>query len=248
MNDLRRYAVLFDLDGTLIDSIGLLLASMKHTFSGREGRAPTEEEWIDGIGTPLAEQLSPFVESEEDTLALVARYRAYQRQYHDRLTNPYEGVLETLEQLYNWGHPLGVVTSKSNEMMERGLRHTGMDVYMKTMIGCDSCALHKPDPFPVRMALDELGYEPHEAVFVGDSPHDIASGNAAGVSTIAALWGPFTKSQLALYKPTLYLKRITDLPRARPAPPGRARLPAGRRATEHRWKSPTDPRAYSGVV
>jgi pyrophosphatase PpaX len=213
MNDLRRYAVLFDLDGTLIDSIGLLLASMKHTFSGREGRAPTEEEWIEGIGTPLAEQLNPFVESETDAAELVARYRTYQRQHHDRLTNAYEGALDTLEQLYNWGHPLGVVTSKSNEMMERGLRHTGMDVYMKTMIGSDSCARHKPDPFPVTMALDELGYEAHEAVFVGDSPHDIASGNAAGVSTIAALWGPFSKSQLALYKPTLYLERITDLPR-----------------------------------
>lgn len=214
MNDQRRYAVLFDLDGTLIDSIGLLLASMKHTFAGREGRAPTEEEWIDGIGTPLAEQLNPFVESEEDALGLVARYRTFQRQHHDQLTTPYEGVMDTLEQLYNWGHPMGVVTSKSNEMMERGLRHTGMDVYMKTMIGCDSCAIHKPDPFPVTMALGELGYEAHEAVFVGDSPHDIAAGNAAGVSTIAALWGPFTRSQLALYKPTLYLQRITDLPRA----------------------------------
>jgi pyrophosphatase PpaX len=214
MNDQRRYAVLFDLDGTLIDSIGLLLASVKHTFAGREGRAPTEEEWIAGIGTPLSEQLRPFVESDEDAEALVARYRTYQRQHHDKLTPPYEGALETLEQLYSWGHPMGVVTSKSNEMMERGLRHTGMDVYMKTMIGCDSCMLHKPDPFPVQMAMSELGYEAHETVFVGDSPHDIASGNGAGVTTIAALWGPFSKSQLALYKPTLYLDRITDLPSA----------------------------------
>ncbi|SRR6266540_1841479 len=212
MNDQRRYAVLFDLDGTLIDSIGLLLASVKHTFSGREGRAPTEEEWIAGIGTPLADQLRPFVESDEDAEQLVARYRAYQRQHHDKLTTAYEGVLDTLEQLYNWGHPMGVVTSKSNEMMERGLRQTGLDVYMKTMIGCDSCAIHKPDPFPVRMALDELGYEAHETVFVGDSPHDIASGNAAGVTTIAALWGPFTKNELGIYKPTLYLDRITALP------------------------------------
>lgn len=213
MNDQRRYAVLFDLDGTLIDSIGLLLASVKHTFSGREGSAPTEEEWIAGIGTPLAAQLSPYVESDEDAQELVSRYRTFQREHHDRLTTPYEGVLDTLEQLYNWGHPLGVVTSKSNEMMERGLRQTGMDVYMKTMIGCDSCARHKPDPFPVQMALDELGYQAHETVFVGDSPHDIASGNAAGVTTIAALWGPFTKSQLAPFKPTLYLENITDLPR-----------------------------------
>ena len=214
MNDQRRYAILFDLDGTLIDSIGLLLASVRHTFSGREGRAPTEEEWIAGIGTPLAEQLKPFVESEDDAAQLVARYRAFQREHHDRLTNAYEGVLDTLEQLYNWGHPLGVVTSKSNEMMERALRQTGMDVYMTTMIGCVSCAIHKPDPFPVRMALGELGYEAHEAVFVGDSPHDMASGNAAGVTTIAALWGPFTKNELAIYKPTLYLNRISELPRA----------------------------------
>ena len=213
MNDQRRYAVLFDLDGTLIDSIGLLLASVKHTFSGREDRAPTEEEWIAGIGTPLAAQLEPYVESDEDAQELVARYRTFQREHHDRLTTPYEGVLDTLEQLYNWGHPLGVVTSKSNEMMERGLRQTGIDVYMKTMIGCDSCARHKPDPFPVQMALDELGYQAHETVFVGDSPHDIASGNGAGVTTIAALWGPFTKSQLAPFKPTLYLESITDLPR-----------------------------------
>ena len=66
MNDQRRYAVLFDLDGKLIDSIGLILASVRHTFSGREGTAPTEEEWIAGIGTPLADQLRPFVESDED--------------------------------------------------------------------------------------------------------------------------------------------------------------------------------------
>jgi pyrophosphatase PpaX len=210
----RHYAVLFDLDGTLIDSISLLLASVKHTFEGREDRAPTEEEWIAGIGTPLAEQLRPFVESDEDAGELVARYRAYQRIHHDRLTSAYDGVLDTLEQLYNWGHPMGVVTSKSNEMMERSLRHTGMDVYMKTMIGCDSCSIHKPDPFPVQLALDELGYEPHEAVFVGDSPHDILSGNAAGANTFAALWGPFTRSELAPYKPTLFLNRIAELPRA----------------------------------
>lgn len=239
MDNTRRYAVLFDLDGTLIDSIGLLLASVKHAFSGREGRAPTEEEWIAGIGTPLAEQLRPFVESDEEADQLVTRYRTYQRQHHDKLTSAYEGTLDTLEQLYNWGHPLGVVTSKSNEMMERGLRHTGMDVYMKTMIGCDSCPIHKPDPYPVHMALEELGYEPHEAVFVGDSPHDIASGNAAGVTTIAALWGPFTKNELALYKPSLYLDKITELPRA--VQRIQAGAIAGRTPHEGSWVQKPDP-------
>src|SRR6476619_3551152 len=234
----RRYAVLFDLDGTLIDSIGLLLASVNHAFSGREGRAPTEEEWIAGIGTPLAEQLRPFVESDEEATQLVIRYRTYQRQHHDKLTTAYEGALDTLEQLYNWGHPLGVVTSKSNEMMERGLRHTGMDVYMKTMIGCDSCPIHKPDPYPVHMALDELGYEPHEAVLVDDSPHDIASGNAAGVTTIAALWGPFTKNELALYKPSLYPGKHTGVARA--VQRIQAGAISGRNAHEGSWVQKPD--------
>lgn len=210
----RRYAVLFDLDGTLIDSIGLLLASVKHAFDGFEGRAPTEEEWISGIGTPLKAQLREFVESDQEAVTLENRYRSYQRLHHDKLTTAYDGVLETLEQLDSWGHPMGVVTSKSNEMMERGLRHTGIDLYMKTMIGSDSCSIHKPDPYPVQMALAELGYEPHETVFVGDSPHDIKSGNGAGVTTIAALWGPFTRNELQPYDPTLFLDRITQLPGA----------------------------------
>jgi phosphoglycolate phosphatase-like HAD superfamily hydrolase len=62
------------------------------------------------------------------------------------------------------------------------------------------------------MALDELGYKPEEAVFVGDSPHDIASGNAAGVISIAALWGPFTRAQLEPYHPAYYLDDISGLP------------------------------------
>ena len=66
----------------------------------------------------------------------------------------------------------------------------------------------------VMAVVDELGYEPHEAVFLGDSPHDIKSGNAAGVTTIAALWGPFTRNQLDPYKPNLFLESITDLPAA----------------------------------
>jgi pyrophosphatase PpaX len=83
---------------------------------------------------------------------------------------------------------------------------------MKTRIGMDSCTVHKPEPEPVLVALRELGYQPHEALFVGDSPHDIASGNAAGVTSVAALWGPFTREQLGQQSPSRYLDRITDLP------------------------------------
>jgi pyrophosphatase PpaX len=211
MVESRPYAVLFDLDGTLIDSIALLLASMRHTFHGRP-RQPTDAEWIEGLGTPLPKQLTPYVNSDEDRERLVNRYRAFQHENHDRLMSAYTGVIDTLALLYQRGHPMGVVTSKGNTMMERGLKFIGADDYIEVAIGYDSVHIHKPDPFPVRAALEKLGYQANEAVFVGDSPHDIRSGNDAGVITIGALWGPFTRDQLEPYHPTHFLDDIKNLP------------------------------------
>lgn len=207
----RPVAVLFDLDGTLIDSIALLLECVKHTFEGRD-RAPTQEEWIAGIGTPLRKQLAEYSSSDEEMDALVDKYRTFQRVHHDRMTTAFPGVNDTIRELDRRGHPMGVVTSKSNEMMDKGLEWVGLLDVMKTRIGMDSCKIHKPDPTPVRLALEELGYTPSEAVFVGDSPHDIAAGNAAGVISVAALWGPFTRRQLEPYNPAEYLGSITELP------------------------------------
>ena len=211
MADARPFAVLFDLDGTLVDSIALLLASMRHTFQGRS-RQPSDSEWIEGIGVPLPKQLTPYVESDEDRERLINRYRSFQLENHDRLMARYEGVIDTLALLYQRGHPMGIVTSKGNSMMERGLKFIGADDYIEVAIGYDSVHIHKPDPYPVKAALEKLEYGADEAVFVGDSPHDIKSGNAAGVITIAALWGPFTKSTLEAYHPSYFLDDIKQLP------------------------------------
>lgn len=208
----RPIAVLFDLDGTLIDSIGLLLASVNHAFEGFDGPVPTEQEWVAGIGTPLATQLKAFCDSDEQLAAVTLRYRTFQRAAHDRLTTAFPGTLEVLSSLAASGHPMAIVTSKSNEMMHRALHLTGIGAYMTSTIGCDSCALHKPDPFPVRMALQELGYQEREAIFIGDSPHDINAGNSAGVVSIAALWGPFSRDQLQPANPAHFLDDISGLP------------------------------------
>ena len=211
MTIVRPMAVLFDLDGTLIDTIGLLLECARHTFVGRTP-APTDEEWIAGIGTPLRNQFAAYTSSEEEIEQLTQRYRAFQREHHDRLTTAFPGVLEVLDELESRGHPMGIVTSKSNEMMDRGLEWVGIMRHMKTRIGMDNAKRHKPDPHPVQAALEELEYEPSESIFVGDSPHDIASGNAAGVTTVAALWGPFSREQLEPLRPAHYLENIRDLP------------------------------------
>jgi len=208
----RPVAVLFDLDGTLIDSIELILNSARHAFA-RSGRAtPADEEWLAGVGMPLVAMFRQYATTDAEVDALVAGYREYQMEHHDRLVRCYDLVVETVDRLRARGHPLAVVTSKTGWLAKRGLEHVGLATHFDVIVGCDACQRHKPDPEPVHVALEQLGYEPDEAVFVGDSVHDMAAGNAAGVSTIAALWGPFTRETLAAARPSHYLERIADLP------------------------------------
>src|ERR1700733_3683043 len=95
-----RLAVLFDLDGTLLDTIELLLNSVRHAFRSRTGRVPTTEEWIAGIGTPLASQMRVYATDESDLAALIEDYRDYQRAHHDALTRAYDEVLPTVAALH----------------------------------------------------------------------------------------------------------------------------------------------------
>ena len=212
MSSSRPTAVLFDLDGTLVDTIALLLASMRHAFDTcGTARVPTDAEWIAGIGTPLVAQLRAFAATDAEVDRLVAAYRSYQRVHHDAMTRAYEGIVPLVERLRAGGHPLGIVTSKANDIAERTLAHVGLLAPMDVVIGADSVARHKPDPEPVRVALERLGVAPADAVFVGDSPHDVASGNAAGVRTIGVLWGPFSRETLAAVRPTRIVETVAEL-------------------------------------
>ena len=104
------------------------------------------------------------------------------------------------------------MTSKSAALAMRGLAHGRVARLVDTVVGCDSCSGHKPDPEPVLLALERLGCAPGTSVFIGDSVHDMAAGNAAGVTTMAALWGPFTRADLEPSRPRHYLESISDLP------------------------------------
>jgi len=209
----RPLAVLFDLDGTLIDSIELILNSAEHAFRDRQGYVPSSAEWLTGVGIPLATMFRRYARDDADVEALIAKYREYQLANHDRLVRCYDQVVDVVDGLRADRHPLGIVTSKTGWLAQRGIDNVGLGQHFDVIIGCDMCNRHKPDPEPVRMALDRLGYEPDEAVFVGDSIYDMEAGNAAGVTTIAALWGPFTRADLLPAAPHHYLERISDLPR-----------------------------------
>src|SRR6478672_2476708 len=107
-------ALLFDLDGTLIDSIELILNSARYAFVGFQGRAPTDEEWRAGIGRPLLTVLREHAGDHAEADRLLARYREYQMEHHDRLMRAYDGIVAALRSFAAAGHPLGVVTSKAD--------------------------------------------------------------------------------------------------------------------------------------
>lgn len=151
----RRLALLFDLDGTLIDSIGLLLDCMRDAFADR-ARRPTEGEWVAGIGTPLREQLAPWCHGPDDVERLVARYRDYQDRHLEATTAAYPGVPETIAWARAAGHALGVVTSKGRGMTARSLAHLGLADTFDTVITVEDTARHKPHPDPVELALARL--------------------------------------------------------------------------------------------
>lgn len=204
-------AVLFDLDGTLIDTIELILASARHALSDRSHPIPPDEEWLRSLGTPLVEQLRAYAADDADLGRLIDRYREFQLRHHDRLTRCYDGVLTAVGALHVGGHPLGVVTSKASAIARRSLEFVGLAGFFEAVVGYEDTRRHKPHPDPVLAALDQLGVEAPNAAFVGDSPFDVEAGNAAGVVTVAALWGPFRRETLAAARPDYYIGRIEEL-------------------------------------
>jgi pyrophosphatase PpaX len=199
----RPIAVLFDLDGTLVDSIELLVASMAYSFEGRT-RRPEVSEWVALIGTPLDKMLARWAVDADDVLVLRGRYREHQLAKHDEMIKLYPGMVETVQALHAAGHPLAVVTSKLELGARRALKFAQIEQYFDVVVGIDQTVKHKPEPEPVWYALEQLGVTRARAVFVGDSTHDMEAGRAAGVTTVAVLWGPYTRAQLTPTTPDYY--------------------------------------------
>ena len=204
-------AILFDLDGTLIDSIELILSSARYAFAKREREYPSDAVWAAGIGIPLFTMFERYSHDAADCAAFITAYREHQFAHHDRLVRCYDDVVDTVRTLHERGHELAIVTSKSEYLALRGLVHVGLARYMDTIVGCDSSTRHKPDPEPVRIALHRLACPPERAIFVGDSVFDLQAGNAAGVTSVAATWGAASRDELEPGKPSHWLERISDI-------------------------------------
>jgi len=203
---------LFDLDGTLLDSVELILSSYRHTLRAHRGEVPPDSVWLAGLGTPLRAQFRQFTNDDEEIAAMVATYRDYNLAHHDKMARPFPGIPEAVRALAAKGVHIGLVTSKLRSGAFRGIARLGLEAEIETTIGADDVGdLHKPHPEPVHAALRALDQPAASAVFVGDSPHDMAAGRAAGVATAAVTWGPFPSDALEKHLPDHWINDPVEL-------------------------------------
>src|SRR5688572_26741671 len=120
-------ATLFDLDGTLVDSLTLILSSYRHTMRQHRGRELDDALWLRGLGRPLRAQLREIAVDEHEATAMLGTYRAFYAEHHDRLLTPYPGAVSALRTLRARGTPLALVTSKMRDNTLRALRLCGID-------------------------------------------------------------------------------------------------------------------------
>jgi pyrophosphatase PpaX len=203
--------VLFDLDGTLIDSVRLILDSYHHTLAAHGLPPRTDEEWLEGVGTPLTAQFGALEETAGMLDALIATYREYNLKHHDRMVTVYPGVVDVVRVLKNEGIATGLVTSKNRSGAVRGLALAQLESLMDVLVCADEVQNPKPHPEPVEKAVRLLDADPTSTIYVGDSIHDMRSGRAAGVWTAAVLWGPFGRSHLEGAQPDHWLERPEEL-------------------------------------
>ncbi|HEU0297861.1 MAG TPA: HAD-IA family hydrolase [Longimicrobium sp.] len=207
----RIRAVLYDFDGTLADSTELVMRCYRHTMQTHLGHCPPDEEWLRGFGTTLESQMVRFARDPAQVEAMLDTYRTHQNELTDALMRPFPGAVETVAELERRGYRLAIVTSRRRRATLRGMELCGLVSHFDVIVTPEDVTEAKPHPEPVLFALKRLGVAPAEALFVGDSPHDVAAGRAAGTRTAGALWGPFPRAALETARPDALLTMQQDV-------------------------------------
>jgi pyrophosphatase PpaX len=184
---MRFGTVLFDFDGTVVDSGGIILASMRHATREVLGREYSDRELMQTVGGPgLEAQMHALAPDQVEQLVDV--YRAHNEPLHDEL-EACAGMEDVLVRLRDEGRRLGIVTAKRRSTVELGFARVPIAHLFETVVGGDETELQKPNPEPLLLAAERLGADPAETAYVGDSPFDIRAAKTAGMFAVAVTWG-----------------------------------------------------------
>lgn len=203
-------SVIFDLDGTLIDTVELIRRSFRHATEAVLGEALPDEVTMANVGQPLTAQFMDMAPEHADEL--LRAFREFNREHHDLLARSYPGTIETLKELARRGVPMAIVTSKGTESATRGIAHFGLADLVAVVVTADDVSVHKPDPHPLRVAAGRLGVELGYSIYLGDSPHDMQAAIGGDAIAVAALWGAFSTQDVLAPGPTFALGSILELP------------------------------------
>ena len=190
-------AVLFDFDGTLVDTTEMIHQSMRHATSSVLGREDIPRETLlANVGQPLPRQMELI--DTENAESLLEAYRSHHERHHDALIREFPGVEESLSRLRSAGTKVAVVTSKRRVSVEMALEiFPGLRNVVDRFVTMEDTTHHKPHPEPLLRALKLLGSIPKErAAYVGDSPFDVEAAKAAELTSVAVSWGAFSEDAL----------------------------------------------------
>lgn len=202
--------ILFDLDGTLIDTNHLNIRSFEETFKHfTPEKTYTREEILPFLGPPLLETFTKISPNQAEKM--LTYYREFNFENHDELVTEFDGVFETIRSLYEADYKLGVVSTKLYDTIMRGLKLTGLDKFFQVVIGIDQVNHSKPDPEGINMALSLLNSKKEETIMVGDNFQDISAGKNAGTKTAGVAWALKGEAYINSLKPDYVLKRMNDL-------------------------------------
>lgn len=204
----KYQAVLFDLDGTLIDTNHLIVQSFLHTLEVHTPGQYTEKDILAIMGEPLLEQMKRFDQKQAEKM--VETYQQFNVTKHDELVREFPKVRETVQALSDAGFKLGVVTNKRRKVVEMGLRRYGLDRWMKTVICAGEGIPPKPEPDMIQKALSDLQVSPESALMVGDTRFDVLAGKRAGVDQVGVGWS-LHPEQLKELSPTYFIEEMNQL-------------------------------------
>jgi pyrophosphatase PpaX len=211
MSDVRYPTVLFDLDGTLIDSGAIILASMRHAATTVLRREIPDEELLASVGGPgLIAQMRTLDPDRVEELVRV--YREHNEPLHAEL-QACDGILDVLPVLRREGRRLGIVTAKRHVTVRLAFDVIpGLEEHFDAVVGADDTARHKPHPDPLLLAAERLGAAPEDCAYVGDSPFDVQAAQAAGMYAIAVTWGRIHgERRLAQEEPDAIVRNAGEL-------------------------------------
>lgn len=204
--------ILFDFDGTLMNTNELILGSWQHTFKTITGKEGEPEAIHRTFGETLAKSMGEFFPDfplEEG----IEIYRGYQVGRFADCISPFPGMVELVQELKKRGYKTAVVTSRLRPTTMEGLEKFQLDRIFDAIVTMEDCTKHKPDPEPALIALEKLGVKPEEAMMIGDSKFDIGCANNAGVASVLVNWAVaiYDKEKEGIFKPDYVIEEAEDI-------------------------------------